>query len=615
MTREKVVTLQIGQFKVYEVVKYCTVCEKIYRHDDLKYLVPEFSNFGYDVIEYVGHALFQKFRTIEQTIEELKEKNVTISEREVTFLGKKFIFYLAYAHKDKSPELRQLLHLIGGYILHFDATCDGDSPHLFCAMAEVVNLVLGSVKMPSETTEAIVAFLSTIKEQYGAPLAGVSDMLKANLAAFEIVFPGIPHFVCLYHFLRDVGKDLMEDDYSILRNGLKRYATCTRLREISKKAKATIGSNEVKYHECIKKFGLSGLSKLPHGLIAYVLTEWIRNYESELDGYGFPFDQGYLVQFQRMKDVYHFLGGMPNNIVEFSELKFFLGSVIEDPEIQKSIQLLQKKTADFTQLRDAMRIALPDGKEGLNDDGEDNADMATIEKAVSNFVEREDIKNSIDLSYQKMYKQIKKYWKKLFADAIIVTLPNGENVRIYVQKTNNLLERFFRELNRGNRKRNGGKSLGRTLQTMLAETPIVKNLGNPEYLRIILNGKSTLAARFAEVDAELIRKEMKKLGEAEDKLPVEVKKLVKIEELPRKLSKAMFISPRKSSDHNSVRATHQNTEKNVEISEEKSTEEMKALPNSMTTRRCSPFRSVFGRFRSAARHPSVTSASHPPPRQ
>ena len=115
--------------------------------------------------------------------------------------------------------------------------------------------------------------------------------------------------------------------------------------------------------------------------IAYVLTEWIRNYESELDAYGFPFDQGYLVRFQRMKEVYLFLRGMSDDIGEFSELKSFLGSVIGDPEIQKSVQLLQKKTADFTELRNAMRIALPDGKDGLNDDGDDGDDMETIEKA------------------------------------------------------------------------------------------------------------------------------------------------------------------------------------------------------------------------------------------
>ena len=77
------------------------------------------------------------------------------------------------------------------------------------------------------------------------------------------------------------------------------------IREISKKGKVTIGTNEAKYQSVLKRMDLSGLSKLPYGFIAYVLTEWIRNYESELDGYGFPFDQGYLVQFQRMKDVYN----------------------------------------------------------------------------------------------------------------------------------------------------------------------------------------------------------------------------------------------------------------------------------------------------------------------
>ena len=101
------------------------------------------------------------------------------------------------------------------------------------------------------------------------------------------------------------------------------------------------------------------------------------------------------------------------------------------------------------------------------------------------------------------------------------------------------MERFFRELNRGNRRRNGCKSLGRTLQTMLAETPLVKNLNNQKYMEIILNGKSTLAGRFAEIDSDQIRKEMEKLEKDEERLPIEVKKLVKIEELPRKLLNSM----------------------------------------------------------------------------
>ena len=77
--------------------------------------------------------------------------------------------------------------------------------------------------------------------------------------------------------------------------------------------------------------------------------------------------------------------------------------------------------------------------------------------------------------------------------------------------------------------------MGRTLQTMLSETPIVKNLNNPEYVEIILNGKISLAARFAEIDGAQIRSAMKNSQHLEEKLPVAVKKLIKIEGLPKQI--------------------------------------------------------------------------------
>ncbi len=39
----------------------------------------------------------------------------------------------------------------------------------------------------------------------------------------------------------------------------------------------------------------------------------------------------------------------------------------------------------------------------------------------------------------------------------------------------------------------------RTLQTMLVDTPLVKNLDNPDYMEILLNGKANLQALFAEI--------------------------------------------------------------------------------------------------------------------
>jgi len=40
------------------------------------------------------------------------------------------------------------------------------------------------------------------------------------------------------------------------------------------------------------------------------------------------------------------------------------------------------------------------------------------------------------------------------------------------------MERFFRDLKRGNRKRSGTMSLNKELRFLLADTPLVKNLDN-----------------------------------------------------------------------------------------------------------------------------------------
>lgn len=40
------------------------------------------------------------------------------------------------------------------------------------------------------------------------------------------------------------------------------------------------------------------------------------------------------------------------------------------------------------------------------------------------------------------------------------------------------------------------------LQAMLAETPLVKNLANDEYMKIILNGKTNLEESFADLELD-----------------------------------------------------------------------------------------------------------------
>ena len=103
-----------------------------------------------------------------------------------------------------------------------------------------------------------------------------------------------------------------------------------------------------------------------------------------------------------------------------------------------------------------------------------------------------------------MIAQLDKYWEKLFADPITVQTATGP-IQIQPQRTNNLLEQFFRDLKRGNRRKTGNKSCGRMLRTMLAETPLVKNLQNADYMKILLKDKTSLADIFAEIEIETLR--------------------------------------------------------------------------------------------------------------
>jgi hypothetical protein len=534
-TKEREVrTMHIGPFYVHETVKYCPIntCKKTYRCAELDNFLPPGSNFGYDVIEYIGYAVWRKSHTALQIRTDLKLKcNITISESEVYCLAKKFVYYMVEAQKDKLTELKSFLHKGGGYFLYFDSMHPGDgAAHIMCAVAEEisekVNIVLGSTKLPTESTESVAAFFKEIKETYGNPLAGICDMLASNLAAFKQVFPGVLLLICHFHFLRAVGKDFLEYEIIKLQHILKQYKVNQRLKELLKNCKEKIDanptlSNYLKYNEAGYR---SSFQQFPGVVKTYCKIQWILAYEQELNGYGAPFDRSEFVYLERMRKTYESLKEHSFDVKELSELKFFLASVLEDPDLKKHIKAIEKKIEDFDNLRSIMKIAPTFGGKGLNDDGEE-CDMTLMEELIKNFIYSDAIKNNPDDAYKKLRNQFSKYWKMLFAKPVEAHLPNGEIVQVYPQRTTNLMERLFREFQRCEYKRTGMGTLGRTARAMVAETPMMKNLDCPEFMNIILNGQPTLAARFAQLDLKSIQENMAK-AENKEKLPKGLKKII-----------------------------------------------------------------------------------------
>jgi len=544
----KVATLHIGIFYARQTLLICPKCQCIYQSEELAKLVAPGSNFGYDILAYVGKALFLRHRNDREVVAELAQKNVQISTREIAYLGKKFVTYLAIAHQQCAARIKQAMQLKGGYVFHLDGTCEGQSPLLMSGLDSLSEIVLGNVKLPSEKADKIIPFLKDIKEKFGVPLALVHDMGKGILNAVATVFPKTPDFICHFHFLRDIGKDLFGDEYNIIRQRLRKHGITTRLRYRAKQLKQAIDKNPGaidSFHCGVQNNGLpeSSVELIPT-INVYSLILWALEGKNQGQGYGFPFDRPHLVFTRRLYEIYCHIDQLKNIQLRQSwkdNRPYFkmigdMRKIMEDKLLQKTVEKIESKIEIFDKLRDAMRIAPACGKRGLNHDGMEST-IGRIEQGVKKFrlwlTSRKEYSTNQD--YRKMIGQIDKYWKKLFADPITVDGPAGK-IQIQPQRTNNIMEQYFRDFKRGNRRKTGNNSSSLMLQNMLAQTPLVRNLQNPEYMKILLDGKTTIEDVFAEIEITRLREELKNAQQNPEKIPAKIKSIINKPQYPEKLT-------------------------------------------------------------------------------
>jgi len=308
---------------------------------------------------------------------ELAAKNIFISESEIGYLGRKFVIYLALAHRESREQLVHSMTKRGGYILHVDGTCEGDSPLLFCGLDGISEIVLDTIKIPSERKELLIPFFQRIKKQYGDPVALVHDMGVGILMAVEEVFPGVADFICHFHFLRDIGKDLLLKDYQDIITCLRKHNVRGLLRQKARYLEIKIDQDSGVIADL--KAGLDHgelttacLERIP-ALSTYTLIHWVFESSSESRGYGFPFDRPHLEFYQRLKKVHRLLKSIMGIYLRdkakdnrpFIQAQKLLEDVLGDKELNESAATMEAKTKVFDKLREALRIVhCPKGKMG-----------------------------------------------------------------------------------------------------------------------------------------------------------------------------------------------------------------------------------------------------------
>lgn len=544
-------TLDIGKFQALEVVLICPACKHTYHSEELGQLVPPGANFGYDILVYVGKAFFLRYRTEQEVMTELAEKNVQISSREASLLGMKFIVYLAIAQQQHTASITADMQLRGGFVCHLDSTCEGGDPFLMSSIDSLSEIVLGNIKIPSEHKDHIVPFLQSIKASYGIPLALVHDMSRGIIKAVAEVFPGVPDYICHFHFLRDIGIDYMGGEYDTIRTRLSKHQINGKLLTHAKKIKGTID-----WTSDLIDVLATGLSNHPlptasyqslPAINCYTYIQWALQGKSDGQGYGFPFDRPYLAFANRLRCLHadmeklsktQLRGKWKDNMVYFKVIHV-LNPVMQDKALWRAVETLEKKITVFEKLRQAMRIALQTGRQGLNDEGQKSR-IITIEQRVKKFrvwlTSRKDYAQNQDA--KNMINQIDTYWKKLFAKPIIVQTPTGV-IHIQPQRTNNILEQMFRHIKRANRRKTGNASSSRILRTMLAQTPLARNLSNPNYMKIMLAEKKSLEEVFAGININTFRNEFSKARSMPGKIPAKLKALIAMTDYPEKLAEMM----------------------------------------------------------------------------
>ncbi len=220
------------------------------RSHELQTFVAPGDNYADDTLVQVGLRRFTHYRQApEISLELLKWPFcIAVPDSSVNYLARKFVAYFQIVHEESVGLLRSDMRKRGGYILHIDGTCDKGSRVLLVCVDSLSGQVLDSRKIGSENHEEVLGILKAMRKNWGIPMAVVHDLRKAFFSAASKAFPGVPQFACHFHFVADVGKDILSVHQSELRTLFRREKIKPKLRELVRSLKTFAVSKDSQEH-------------------------------------------------------------------------------------------------------------------------------------------------------------------------------------------------------------------------------------------------------------------------------------------------------------------------------------------------------------------------------
>jgi hypothetical protein len=530
--RRNVATIAHGTFIANETVRTCAGnCKSASGHplllrcEALARIVPPGGNYGYDVEVAIGRARYIDHSQREENSERLLERHgISPSGGEVSDLGKRFLDHLEALHQKRAPFLKAAMRKDGGYVLNIDATGEDGRGTTFVAYDSWHKWVLGAWKISTENADLISPCLDQVVANFGAPCAIMRDLGRAvTLAAQRLVEKLgqlVPILSCHQHFLKDVGKDLLTASYDQMRALIRQHKLRAQMRllarELTRQLSPKLPALRKDVEHWLRTANEHALPAGEAGLAAVrAMAQWPLDYTRACHGWRFPYGRPYLVFYHRCRVVRRAADAFLRSAADaptrdaLMQLARVLNPVFGDKAFCEVAVKLTRRAALFDDLRRALRLFPSPAERKISRTPQHAAaHIQNIRKAVTHLEDTlrsrrpergpaQDQRQSIDI----VLDHLKRHGPSLWGHAIKLPKLAGGGIRL-VERTNNLLEGFFRGIKHGERRRSGRKVLTFDFENLPASAALAINLTRSDYVEILCGSLDRLPHAFAELDAD-----------------------------------------------------------------------------------------------------------------
>ena len=476
----RVKSAELGVFRTRERIRRCSNGHprKLFRSQELSQLVGKGCVYAHDVLLEAGRLRFLEGRSSREIAQ---QSRTGISERHARRLSSMALSVLEKVHEEHAPALTAAM---GRWVLQIDGMVDGEYEMIVAVRDAGSGFLLYGKRCHFERHEEIVPVLREVRERYGVPSGAISDLRVGILSALAEVFPGVPVAICRYHFLRDLGKDLMERDHVSLGKVLTAYGVRAALKRVLRS---------------LPEYTADLLREVENGYCsdtkALAVMECRRGLESILStgdkiGLGFPFTLRHLSFVEACESALPFL--VENNAIAedkgIEEAVCALQEVVRDPQVLE----VRGRLKEVEGLFESLRVAMHPKPAGTPLSGEPSQTseatqsqcrtvMGKLEQALTVLTP-----GHVSWAAKKIMMDYRKWEARLFP----TELPG-----VNIPGTNNGLEQVFRRVRRNVRKRCGDKATGRQLTLTGERLLLYQNLANPAYVKAVF-GEEGMAKVF-----------------------------------------------------------------------------------------------------------------------